>query len=411
MASVTLSVSARKVLVHKLPPLLSREEFLAQLPEPWAAAPPSEARAMRGPAADSDPHRFILLLYVPGCISKERGVVEFSRAYLVMRSAIAVKWFGDAVQGAQFKTENEPAARDAFGRSVKSAGFARLKATHASVELAPCSRLPSRKVNHADGKGKRRGRKSRRGRASKSGEASVEVALEANAHFQNFLKEEAASANETTPSRSSGSGAGQKGMPPDQGSKSKDATWRQTVSVSSSPGVVAPAVQSHLVAAILARRAEELRLQEARRNRARRSRGKESSRSSRKRDSRRSKGEGSRHGGKSATKSGRGSGNSGGKSRRRKASGRDNGESRKRRDQDGDPTRILKKGKKTKSKKNKRRKKVTADDGWTTVQPSAKGSQKPKAAKGEDGVAGRGGKRKKKPKGRRRNPGSVSSTA
>ena len=106
---------------------------------------------MRGPAADSDPHRFILLLYVPGCISKERGVVEFSRAYLVMRSAIAVKWFGDAVQGAQFKTENEPAARDAFGRSVKSAGFARLKATHASVELAPCSRLPSRKVNHADG--------------------------------------------------------------------------------------------------------------------------------------------------------------------------------------------------------------------------------------------------------------------
>ena len=127
---VNVPIFARKVLVHALPPLLTREEFISQLPASWILQPSHTTIVQK-----NDPERenkIKILLYVQGNISKQRNIVDFSRVYVILETAVAVKKFCEELHGRVFETSSQSPPK--------------LKSTKVVVELAPVSRLPSKAI-------------------------------------------------------------------------------------------------------------------------------------------------------------------------------------------------------------------------------------------------------------------------
>ena len=313
MTTIMVSVAARKVLIHKLPPLLTSDEFLAQLPSPWSAVSPEEfdsrKSAQRGVNTQqmattrdtSNQHFFRLLLYVEGCISRERGIVDYSRAYVILPSAISVKWFGDTVHGMRFEALNKAPESGSLvkGKSAMMHGYERLHATHAFVEVAPCPQLP-KKVNNAKlgkTKGRRRGKRYRKARD----ELIVkEVPLETNTDYQNFLNQQAGKTamDKRGDKQNNGDDTGENAdgsSHSEQKRHASNATWSNAVSARPKNSVTpkpelrasvvpaAPATKSHLVATLLAQHAKEQRILAIKQNKLRRSKLRENKRSSGKR--------------------------------------------------------------------------------------------------------------------------------
>ena len=155
MQPINPSISARKVLLHALPPNLTREEFLAQLPSTWLLQPSHRTIVVKDDVNKSKKCK--LLLYVRGEISKQRNLIDFSRAYVLLETAVAVKKFCEELHGVTFITTNKGA-----GGGGDEGMSEKLKSTNAVVELAPVSRLPSKPVpDRVRRDNKRRGRNRR----------------------------------------------------------------------------------------------------------------------------------------------------------------------------------------------------------------------------------------------------------
>jgi len=170
-------ISSRKILVHALPPLLTREEFIDQLPSAWQLqATPQTTISKNDPERE---HKCKLLLYVSGHISKKQGTVDFSRAYMILETAVAVKRFCEELHGSPFTTST-PSSNPKHN------------ATNAVVELAPVSRLPSKPIPDRVERRKRRGGRNRRNNNNSNTPtpAPQEIPLATNPFYLNFLKQE-----------------------------------------------------------------------------------------------------------------------------------------------------------------------------------------------------------------------------
>ena len=193
MQPINPSISARKVLLHALPPNLTREEFLAQLPSPWLLQPSHRTIVVKDDVNKSKKCK--LLLYVRGEISKQRNLIDFSRAYVLLETAVAVKKFCEELHGVTFITTNKGA-----GGGGDEGMSEKLKSTNAVVELAPVSRLPSKPApDRVRRDNKRRGR-NRRDR-NRDVPPPKEVPLENNPFFLQFLKEEKEATSSSTSSK------------------------------------------------------------------------------------------------------------------------------------------------------------------------------------------------------------------
>jgi hypothetical protein len=391
MTTKTPSISSRKVLVHALPPLLTREEFIAQLPEAWLLQP-SHTVSISKEDLDRE-KKCKLLLYVRGEISKQRDVVDFSRAYIILETAVAVKRFCEELHGTTFVTSSTMPAGS-------SSSLSALKSTNAVVELAPVARLPSKPVlTQPKRGGKRRGRNNRRGGNGGADPpvAPPEVPLEINPFFLKFLKLEeeaklmpvkaktllvtnnttnttkATNANNTNNTNTTNNANNSKDVRSWRrgGASSTDVRSNTTTSqvpapVSSAATTAPPAPVSHLVAQIIARRQREEREQRMRQQRLKRRqisvRGLQTKS---KRDRGESKRKGRRKKGSTGTYvpppqrtkgggGGLGSGGGGGGGSSSGGAGAKNTESRA-------------KKKKKKTRRGRSGKKTAGDDGWTTI--------------------------------------------
>jgi len=181
MATKRAPTSSRKVLIHALPPLLTREEFISQLPDSYLLQPNHTTIIPKNDPLRSKKCK--LLLYVSGEISKARDIIDFSRAYVILETALAVKRFCEELHGTTFTTSNK----------MSNSTYAALKSTNAVVELAPVSRLPSKIMPERNNqRGKRRGRgRNNRGKAEEK-KIPTEMALEINPFYLQFLKQEEA---------------------------------------------------------------------------------------------------------------------------------------------------------------------------------------------------------------------------
>ena len=260
MATKRAPTSSRKVLIHALPPLLTREEFISQLPDSYLLQPNHTTIIPKNDPLRSKKCK--LLLYVSGEISKARDIIDFSRAYVILETALAVKRFCEELHGTTFTTSNK----------MSNSTYAALKSTNAVVELAPVSRLPSKIMPERNNqRGKRRGRgRNNRGKAEEK-KIPTEMALEINPFYLQFLKQEEAAKAKVVATSAVVPTSVAAATTASNSKSTKNGTWRRganPTTTASLPVGVQPV--SHLVQMMVAKRQKEEQEKRMRQNRMKR---------------------------------------------------------------------------------------------------------------------------------------------